>query len=70
MTAGLPLEARLSRLATWLVNAEQANADQNTVYGLRMPGTDVAYDAGPAHLSQCLDTLALWSPPSIDRQAP
>lgn len=63
MTAGLPTEARLSRLATWLIHAEQANATTHTMYGLRIPGIDMACSTGPAHLAQCLDALALWSAP-------
>jgi len=65
MTAGLPTEARLSRLATWLVDAEKTNVARNTRYGLRMPNTEIPCGAGPAHLTLCLDTLALWpAPPS------
>lgn len=57
MTHGLGLEARLSRLATWLVRAEAQNQH---IYGLRMPGCAIACSRGNAHLAQCLDTLAAW----------
>lgn len=67
MTSGLSTEARLSRLATWLVDAEQKRVALNNLYGLRIPGTEIPCSAGPAHLALCLDTLALWSAPPSQR---
>jgi uncharacterized protein (DUF58 family) len=57
---GLPLEARLSRLASWVVMAEQRALDLGQPYGLRMPNLTLGPAQGPQHLQQCLDTLATW----------
>jgi len=57
---GLNTEARLSRLASWLVAAEQEASTLGRAYGLRLPGQVVACGSGPAHLRSCLDTLATW----------
>ena len=57
---GLDAEARLSRLASWLIQAEQQAQDQGQLYGLELPDQTIACDSGPRHLRQCLDTLALW----------
>lgn len=57
---GLNTEQRLSRLATWLVAAEQEAATLGRAYGLRLPGQVTACDSGPAHLRACLDALATW----------
>ena len=56
-TAGLPTEARLSRLAAWAVAAERAGL----TWGLRLPGTQLAPDGGDTHLARTLEALALWS---------
>ncbi len=58
-------QARLSRLATWLLMAEEAAAAGGVRYGLRLPGQETPCQAGNAHLRHCLDALALWQ-----RQAP
>lgn len=50
-------EARLSRLAAWLLTAEA----QGLVYGLRLPGRQLAPGRGELHLRQLLRELALWS---------
>ena len=50
-------EARLSRLAAWLLAAEA----QGLVYGLRLPGRQFAPDRGELHQRQLLRELALWS---------
>jgi uncharacterized protein (DUF58 family) len=52
----LGLEARLSRLAGWVVAAERAGAR----YGLRIPGEEIAPDHGEAHCAACLRALALY----------
>ena len=49
-------EARLSRLARWVVLAHQSGMS----YGLRIPGNDVPVATGPAHLNACLQALALY----------
>jgi len=50
-------EARLSRLAAWLLTAET----QGLVYGLRLPGRQFAPGRGELHQRQLLRELALWS---------
>jgi uncharacterized protein (DUF58 family) len=62
-TQGLALEARLSRLATWLVQAEQEALHTTQAYGLRMPGHELPCHQGPEHLKACLDLLATWGQP-------
>lgn len=53
---GLPtLEAQLSRLCAWIVQAEQ----QNLRYGLRLQHHELAPSSGAAHLALCLRALAL-----------
>jgi uncharacterized protein (DUF58 family) len=54
---GLAPEARLSRLATWVVAANRAGAD----HGLRLPGVEIAPAQGEAQRKQCLEALALWT---------
>jgi uncharacterized protein (DUF58 family) len=48
-------EARLSRLAAWVVGAEAAGQ----VYGLRLPGVEIAPSHGAAHRHAALRALAL-----------
>lgn len=57
---GLDTEARLSRLATWVVMAERQASQDGQPYGLRLPGLTVDSSQGPVHLQQCLDALAQW----------
>lgn len=52
----LSLETRLSRLTGWVLAAERAGMR----YGLRLPGTEIAPDAGDAQRSACLKALALY----------
>jgi uncharacterized protein (DUF58 family) len=59
-TAGLHTEARLSRLAAWLMAAEREAQRTGVPYGLRMPGLLRDGQQGLAHLHRCLDDLALW----------
>lgn len=58
--AGLPaplgLEARLSRLAGWVLAAERGGAP----YGLRLPGTEIAPARGATHRNACLEALSLY----------
>ncbi len=49
-------EARLSRLAAWVLAAER----EGLVYGLRLPGLQIAPDRGDAHRRRTLRELALW----------
>jgi uncharacterized protein (DUF58 family) len=55
LPAALDTEARLSRLAGWVLAAEQAGAR----YGLRLPGVEKRPDRGAAHRAACLQALAL-----------
>ena len=48
-------EARLSRLAAWILQADKLGLD----YGLRIPGQEIKPDSGEAHKRQCLEALAL-----------
>jgi uncharacterized protein (DUF58 family) len=67
---GLDAEARLSRLATWVIQADQQA--QGMAYGLKLPGQTIECSQGSAHLRACLDALALWGhvepPPRRGRQ--
>ncbi|NMM82749.1 hypothetical protein B2J86_17815 [Acidovorax sp. SRB_14] len=54
---GLPdPEARLSRLAAWVLLAERLGLD----YGLRLPGTEIPQGSGAAQQRRCLEALALF----------
>ncbi len=55
LAAGLDAEQRLSRLAGWVLAAEQGGAR----YGLRLPELVLAPDRGDAHCAACLQALAL-----------
>ncbi|GKS77514.1 DUF58 domain-containing protein [Acidovorax sp. SUPP950] len=48
-------EARLSRLAAWVLQADRLGVE----YGLRLPGGEIAQDSGAAHRRRCLEALAL-----------
>ena len=54
----LGLERRLSRLAGWVLAAER----NGTIYGLRLPGMEIAPGRGDAHAAACLQVLALYEP--------
>ena len=56
LPAGLNLERRLSCLAGWVLAAQQSNA----LYGLRLPGEELAPARGDAHRAACLKALALY----------
>jgi uncharacterized protein (DUF58 family) len=72
-TQGLHTEARLSRLAAWLVMAETQAQHTGQPYGLKLPGHTLPCTLGSAHLHQALDTLAQWGlpglPPADEAQA-
>ena len=51
----LDTEARLSRLAAWVLAADAQGLD----YGLRLRGVEIAPDSGAAHRLRCLEALAL-----------
>ncbi len=56
---GLPIEARLSRLAWWVLVLSQ----QNHSFGLRLPGTEIPADIGIEQRDACLRALALFGRP-------
>ena len=53
---GLDIEARLSRLAAWIVAADAAGH----AWGLSLPGVELAPDNGAAHRHAALQALARW----------
>jgi uncharacterized protein (DUF58 family) len=57
---GADVEARLSILAHWVIQAE----DFGQSYGLRIPGARIAPDRGDAQRRRCLEALALFQEPS------
>ncbi len=57
--ASLDAEARLSQLARWVLDAEQADLR----YGLRIPGIEIAPGNGLPHRQRCLEALALFGLP-------
>ena len=58
LPAAIGLEQRLSRLAGWVLAAERSGA----LYGLRLPGVEIAPARGDAHAAACLQALALYPP--------
>jgi uncharacterized protein (DUF58 family) len=50
------LEARLSQLALWVIEAERARRP----YGLRLPALEIPPSLGEPHLHRCLRALALF----------
>lgn len=56
LPAALPVEARLSRLTRWVLDADASG----TRYALRLPGSVIDTDAGPAHRQRCLEALATY----------
>ncbi|MBC7684012.1 MAG: DUF58 domain-containing protein [Bdellovibrionales bacterium] len=56
MPRTLELEARLSRMTRWVLDAEQ----RALPYGFRMAGREFAPSAGAAHQAACLRALALY----------
>jgi uncharacterized protein (DUF58 family) len=53
---GLDTEARLSRLAAWIVAADAAGHH----WGLMLPGTELAPANGTAHRHSALQALAAY----------
>lgn len=56
LPAQLDVEARLSRLARWVLDAHAAGR----AFGLRLPGVTLAPAAGRAQRDRCLEALALF----------
>jgi uncharacterized protein (DUF58 family) len=61
--AGMDMEARLSRLTRWALDAHAASR----TFGLRLPGIAVPPASGETHLRNCLRELALFG---IGKAAP
>lgn len=59
LPAGLDVESRLSLLTRALLDAEAAGL----IYGLRLPGNEIAPARGAAHAHRCLKVLALHGQP-------
>ncbi|QJD29176.1 DUF58 domain-containing protein [Methylococcus geothermalis] len=57
-TPGADIEARLSRLCRWVLDAEAAG----TPYSLRLPGIAIPRGLGETHRARCLEALALFGP--------
>ncbi|MBB5190392.1 uncharacterized protein (DUF58 family) [Silvimonas terrae] len=57
-TAGLGIEARLSRLTAWVLRADATGRP----YTLELPGQRLAPASGAGHRDTCLRTLALFGP--------
>ncbi len=55
----LDVEARLSRLTRWVMQAEAGGQR----FGLILPGREIDADGGPAHRAACLEALATFAPP-------
>lgn len=53
---GTSIEARLSQLCRWI---EDAYAE-GRAFGLRLPGSEIPPNIGPAHRQRCLTALALF----------
>jgi uncharacterized protein (DUF58 family) len=51
-------EARLSRLAAWILEADR----RDMAWGLSLPGREIPIGHGDAHRRQGLEALALWTP--------
>lgn len=56
LPATLDVEARIARLARWVVDADAAGLR----WSLRLPGVEIDRDTGPGHRARCLEALALW----------
>ena len=54
----LGLEARLSRLTRWVIEAETAGQR----FGLRLPGIEFEPEFGEPHRDRCLQAIALYKP--------
>jgi uncharacterized protein (DUF58 family) len=51
----LDVEARISRLARWVIDAEASGGK----WSLQLPGEQIEPDGGPGHRQRCLEALAL-----------
>ena len=56
MLSELDVEARLSQLARWCIDADS----EGRALGLVLPGARIPLGTGPKHLASCLEALALF----------
>jgi uncharacterized protein (DUF58 family) len=54
--AGLAVETRLQQLCRWVLDAQE----RGEAFALRLPGTSIETNVGPAHRERCLNALALF----------
>ena len=54
--AGLAVEPRLEQLCRWVLDAQE----RGEAFALRLPGTSIETNVGPAHRERCLNALALF----------
>ena len=66
LPAGMDVEARLSQLTRWVLDAQATGVS----YGLRLPGATLPVASGEAHRERCLEALALFDPRSPERDGP
>ncbi|MEI6302899.1 MAG: DUF58 domain-containing protein [Betaproteobacteria bacterium] len=59
LPSGMEIEARLSRLARWVLLANS----RGIAFGLRLPGLEMPMGLGDAHCLACLRELALFKTP-------
>jgi uncharacterized protein (DUF58 family) len=57
--AGLDTEERLAQLCRWVLDAHE----HGEAFALRLPGTFIDTQLGPAHRERCLNALALFAGP-------
>lgn len=57
---GLDIEARLSQLARWVLDAHRTGRD----FGLRLPGVEITPAGNELHRRQCLQALATFQNPA------
>lgn len=56
MPPDMGIEARLSRLTRWLIDAHA----QGLAYGVRLPGKEIPLGLGARHFQDCLEAFALY----------
>jgi uncharacterized protein (DUF58 family) len=61
MLGELPLEARVSQLARWCIDADS----EGRALGLGLPGVQIPVGIGPKHLAACLEALALFDAAAV-----
>ena len=59
---GADLEARLSTLARWIVDASA----RGMTFGLRLPGEEIPPEPGESQRRRCLTAIARFEAPAAD----